>query len=108
MGIKNFSERRVILFTASLILLSGLLRQFSYTAGIVLFYISFAPFLAYRLSNIIKKKWSILNSVEKYRFVILLIMIVSLTFNLLGWQEAAFFLLFHIMIDFLLVNNKKF
>ncbi|HOP04191.1 MAG TPA: hypothetical protein PL017_07270 [Tenuifilaceae bacterium] len=108
MRLYKLSERRVILLTVSLIVLSGILSQFNYTIGIVLFYVSFAPYLTYRVIRILKKRWGNFNRVDKYRFVVLIVMIVSLTFNILGWQEADFFLLFLLMVDFLLVYNKKF
>ena len=43
-----------------------------------------------------------------YRIIILAIMILSTVMNIAGWQEADFFLLFLLMIDYLLVINKRF
>lgn len=107
MEVKRYSERNVIIFTASLILFSGLVRLFSYKVGLILFYISFIPYLIYRITKI-KKRWKISwDSAEKYRFAVLVVMLVTLLLNIAGWQEADFFLLFLLMIDFLLVSNKK-
>ena len=107
MQVKRYSERKVIIFTAALILLSGIIGLASYTVGIILFYLAFIPYLSYRIYFIYKKKGQPRDNTENYRFIVLAIMMVTILFNLLGWQEADFFLLFLLMIDFLLVSNKK-
>jgi hypothetical protein len=107
MQTKRFSERNVIIFTAALILFSGLIRTINYKVGLILFYISFLPYLYFRI-RIIKNRWKMeWDNLEKYRFFVLIIMLVTLIFNIAGWQEADFFLLFMLMVDFLLVSNKK-
>jgi ABC-type phosphate transport system permease subunit len=105
---KRISERKVILYTAGLVVLAGIVRLLNYSAGSIFFYIAFLPFMLYRLFTIIKNKQYKGTNIDLYRILILFLMILTITMNVAGWQEADFFLLFLLMIDFLLVINKRF
>jgi hypothetical protein len=105
---KKISERKVILYTTGLVVLAGIVRLFFYSAGSILFYIAFMPFMLYRLFTIIKNKHYKGTNIDLYRILILFFMVLTITMNIAGWQEADFFLLFLLMIDYLLVINKRF
>ncbi|HNS30355.1 MAG TPA: hypothetical protein PKL52_07465 [Tenuifilaceae bacterium] len=108
MATKRISERKIILYTAALVVLAGIVRFLHYPTGSVLFYIAFLPFILYRLYSIVKYRKYRKESLEMYMIIILAIMILSTVMNIAGWQEADFFLLFLLMIDYLLVINKRF
>ncbi len=103
----KISERKVLIFTAVLILVAGLIRVANYPIGFVLFYLAFLPYIVYRLNYYNKIRGKEKSSIDSYRFIILITMVVSMILNFIGLQEVEFFLVFLIMIDFLLVINKK-
>ena len=109
MGKTNISERKVILYTAGLVVFTGLIRLFAYSTGTILFYLAFAPFITYRLISIFENRKKINTPpIHFSRVVVLVIMIITIVLNAAGWQEADFFLIFLLMVDYLLVINKKF
>ena len=105
---RKISERKVILFTAALVVFAGLIRYMFFTVGLVIFYLAFLPFIIYRIISIKNQKKDISQSVDSFRTIVLVLMVITLVFNVLGWQEADFFLIFLLMVDFLLVINKRF
>jgi hypothetical protein len=107
---KRISERKVILYTAALVLFSGLIRVFAYSFGVYLFYLSFFPFLFYRFYTIFfhRAKGFSQQPASLYRIFVLISMVITIVLNIVGWQEADFFLLFLLMVDYLLVINKRF
>jgi hypothetical protein len=105
---KKISERKVIEYTAGLVVATGLIRIFAYATGTVLFYLAFAPFLIYRLVSTFRQRNSEKSSVHFYRLIVMVIMIITIVLNAAGWQEADFFLIFLLMVDYLLVLNRRF
>jgi len=104
---RKISERKVIIFTAGLIVFAGLIRLLNYSVGIVLFYLAFLPIIIYRTNYYLKHR-SIQNSQsDKYRLIVLISIIITIVLNILGIQDVEFFLLFLLMVDFLLVINNK-
>ena len=108
MANRRISERKVILYTAALVLFAGIIRYLTYPVGSVMFYLAFVPFLVYRFYSTYKKRAEGSNSIDSYRMVVLVVMVITIVLNMAGWQEADFFLLFLLMVDFLLVINRKF
>lgn len=104
---KKISERKVLIFTAALIVFTGLVRIFNYPLGFVLFYLAFLPYLIYRFKYYLKLRGKSQEQIDRYRFIILVTIIISMVLNLIGVQDVEFFLLFLLMIDFLLVINKS-
>lgn len=104
---RKISERKVLIFTALLILVAGLVRVVKYPLGFVLFYLAFLPYIFYRLNYYKNLKGQPKSQIDNYRFIILITIIVSIILNLIGLQDVEFFLLFLLMIDFLLVINKR-
>lgn len=80
----------------------------AFVVGTVFFYLAFAPYIIYRIISVKNQKESDKNSLSHYRLIVLVVMVISIVLNIIGWQEADFFLLFLLMIDYLLVINKKF
>ena len=105
---RKISERKVIIYTAGLVLFAGIIRYLAYPVGYILFYMAFIPFLVYRFSSIINQRKNAPETIDTYRLLVLVIMVITIVLNIAGWQEADFFLLFLLMIDFLLVINRKF
>jgi len=108
MGQKKISERKVIEYTAGLVVFTGIIRFFFYSAGTVLFYLAFAPFLTYRLVSIVRSRKEDKSPIRLYRGIVVTLMLVTIALNVAGWQEADFFLIFLLMVDYLLVINKRF
>jgi len=104
---KKISERKIIISTAAFVVISGLIRIFFYGVGTVLFYLSFLPYIFYRVTYYYNIKDQDLEPFDKNRRFVLAAMIVTIVLNIMGWQDANFFVLFLLMIDFLLVINKK-
>lgn len=104
---KKVSERKVLIFTIVLIVFTGLVRIFNYPLGFVLFYLAFLPYIIYRLKYYHRLKGKQKEQIDKYRFIILVTIIITILLNLIGIQDVEFFLLFLIMIDFLLVINRN-
>jgi hypothetical protein len=104
---KIISERKVIIYTTALIVFAGLVRMLNYSVGFVLFYLAFLPFIIYRISYYYKLQGKPKHQLDKYRLIILVIIIITILLNLIGIQDVEFFLLFLLMIDFLLVINRK-
>jgi hypothetical protein len=104
----KISERKVILYTAGLVLFAGIIRYFAYSVGSVMFYLAFLPFLLYRFISIFNKRKNASAPIDSYRVLVLVFMVVTIVLNIAGWQEADFFLLFLLMVDFLLVINGRF
>lgn len=104
---KKISERKVLIFTAILIVFTGLVRVFNYPVGFVLFYIAFLPYILYRSNYYYQLKGKTKGQVDKYRFIILITIVITILLNLFGIQDVEFILLFLLMIDFLLVINKQ-
>ena len=105
---KRISERKIILFTAGLLIFTGLIRLIHYPVGIVLFYLSFLPYYIVRINTIRSQQGIEKTTTEKYRFFILVAMFITLAMNIVGWAEANFFVIFLLMVDFMLVNKSKF
>jgi hypothetical protein len=105
---KRISERKIILFTAGLLIFAGLIRLIHFPVGIVLFYLSFLPYYIVRIRTIRSQQGVEKTSTEKYRFFILVAMFVTLAMNIVGWAEANFFVIFLLMVDFMLVTKSKF
>ena len=108
MSNRKISERKVILYTAGLVLFAGIIRYIAYPLGSVLFYLAFLPFLLYRFNSIFEQRKTASTPLDTYRNLVLIFMVITIVLNIAGWQEADFFLLFLLMIDFLLVINRKF
>lgn len=109
MGNKRISERKVIVYTAGLLLFTGVIRYLFYSVGSVLFYLAFAPYVFYRAYSYHgRRKSGTTTSIDFVRNIVLAIMLVTIVLNIAGWQEADFFLLFLLMVDYLLVINKRF
>lgn len=106
MPTRRISDRKLIIFTAGLLVFSGLIKLMSYTAGLMLFYLSFLPYIFYRASHYLKSGGRKRDQIETYRMYILIVMVVSIFLNIIGWQSADFFLLFLLMLDLLLVINR--
>jgi len=104
---KAISERKVILYTAALIVFAGLVKMLNYKIGFVLFYLAFLPFIVYRIRYYQKLQGKPKPQFDKYRLIILFTIIITILLNLIGIQDVDFFLLFLLMIDFLLVINRK-
>jgi hypothetical protein len=104
---KRISERKIIISTGAFVIISGLIRIFFYGVGIVLFYLSFLPYIFYRVSYYYNKKGMEIDQLDKNRRLVLIGMVITLILNILGWQDANFFVLFLLMVDFLIVINKK-
>ena len=104
---KKISERKIILYTSALILFAGLVRMLNYSIGFVFFYLAFLPFIFYRVNYYYKLQGKPKNQHDKYRLIILVTIIITILLNLMGVQDVEFFLLFMLMIDFLLVINRK-
>jgi hypothetical protein len=104
---KKISERKVLIFTAGLIIFAGLIRVLKYALGNVLFYLAFLPYIFYRSNYYYKLRGKSKTQIDKYRLVILISMIITIILNVMGIQDVEFFLLFLLMIDFLLVINNK-
>lgn len=104
---RKISERKVLIFTGAFILIAGLIRLVKYPLGFVLFYLAFLPYILYRLNYYKKLRGKDKSQTDGYRLIILITMIASIILNLLGLQDVEFFLVFLLMIDFLLVINKK-
>ena len=107
MAKRQISERKVILITAGLIILSGLIQMVNYSFGSTLYYLVFSGFLAYRLIRIVANRRKKVASFQRYRIVLLVVMLITLVMNIAGWQQADFFLIFLLMVDFLLLTNRK-
>lgn len=103
----KISERKIIIYTAALVLFSGLVRLFAYSTGSVFFYLAFAPYLIYRVVSSVKNRGKREGNTNVYRGVVMVLMIITIVLNVASWQEADFFLIFLLMVDFLLVINKK-
>jgi hypothetical protein len=103
----KISERKIIIFTAGIIVVAGLVRMLKYALGIVLFYLAFLPYILYRTNYYFKLKGKQKTQIDRYRLIILVSMIITIILNLIGIQDVEFFLLFLLMIDFLLVINKN-
>ena len=84
--------------------------MFAYSFGVYLFYLSFLPFLFYRFYTIFfhRAKGFSQQPASLYRIFVLISMVITIVLNIVGWQEADFFLLFLLMVDYLLVINKRF
>ncbi|MDY0255337.1 MAG: hypothetical protein RBR30_13140 [Tenuifilaceae bacterium] len=108
MGQKRISERKVIEYTAGLVVLAGIVRFFAYSTGNVLFHLAFVPFLIYRLLAVVKSRKDDHSSIKLYRGIVMVLMIITIALNGAGWQEADFLLIFLLMVDYLLVINKRF
>lgn len=108
MGKRKISERKVILYTAGLILFAGIVRYLAYSVGSVMFYLAFLPFLLYRFISILKQRKNTAAPIDFYRTLVLIFMLITIVFNVAGWQDADFVLLFLLMVDFLLVINGRF
>jgi hypothetical protein len=104
----RISERKIIIYTAGLVVITGIIRSFAYSTGTILFYLAFAPYLIYRLLSTIKNRKVDSSPMLLYRGIVMVIIIITIALNAAGWQEADFFLIFLLMVDFLLVINKKF
>ncbi|HPX06824.1 MAG TPA: hypothetical protein PLC17_12870 [Tenuifilaceae bacterium] len=107
MASQKISERKVLLYTILFLVFAGLVRLANYRVGIVLFYLGFVPFLFYRINYYLTHRSKPKEKVDKYRLYLLVGLVITIVLNILGWQEADFFLLFLLMVDFLLVINKK-
>lgn len=105
---KRISERKIILFTGGLLIFAGLVRLIHYPVGIVLFYLSFAPYYLVRIKSVRNQMGIEKTPTEKLRILILVCMLIAIAMNITGWQEANFLLIFLLMIDFLLVTKQKF
>ena len=103
----KISERKVIIFTAFFIVLAGLVKLVSYKVGIVFFYLAFVPYLVYRFKYHYKLRGKQTDQVDRYRFMVLVAMLLTILLNVLGIQDVEFFLLFLLMVDFLIVINRK-
>lgn len=103
----KISERKIIIYTAALVLFSGLVRLFAYSTGSVFFYLAFAPYLIYRVVSSIKNRGKGEGSINVYRSIVMVLMIITIVLNVASWQDADFFLIFLLMLDFLIVINSK-
>lgn len=104
---KKISERKVLIFTAALIVFTGLVRILNYPVGFVLFYLAFLPYIVYRIKYYYRLKGKDKAQIDRYRLIILVTIIITILLNLIGIQDVEFFLIFLLMIDFLLVINKN-
>ncbi|MGD9978761.1 MAG: hypothetical protein AB7S54_12605 [Bacteroidales bacterium] len=106
MARRRISERKLILFTVGLLIVAGIVRLISYKVGVVFFYLSFVPFIYHRVSIYLKYRKS-LTAIDRYRRITLILMLVTIAMNLIGWQDIEFFLLFILAVDYLIIVNSK-
>lgn len=106
MAAKRFSERKLILFTVVLMIAAGLIRLASYKVGVVLFYLSFLPFVIYRL-RFYRNHRGKLTKVDRRRRVTLTLLLLMILLNLVGWQNVEFILLIILAVDYMLISNNK-
>lgn len=104
----KFTERTIILYTAVLVLLAGVVRYFFHYVGGIIFYFAFAPYLVYRVYTIFRYRKQPTTQLGVYRVLVLVFMAITIVFNALGWQKADFLLVFLLMVDYLLVMNGRF
>ncbi|MDR2292859.1 MAG: hypothetical protein LBE11_05220 [Prevotellaceae bacterium] len=100
----------IIYFTAAAIILSGFLRLtgFSYSN----YFLNFAllPYIATRgLYYLIiwRKSNEKLNANEKNRLYVYIAVFITVLLSVLDFFSADFFVIFLIMVDFLLLQNKE-
>ena len=99
-------DKQLIYLTAALIALGGLVRLFRYNISVYILIIGFIPYLLARVVCYWKKRkeaWSVL---DKQRFVIFLVMAVTICLNFFSMFKTEFLLLFLLMIDYILVINR--
>lgn len=106
MAERKISERKLILLTVGLLIITGIVRLISYRVGVILFYLSFAPFVYHRIVFYFKNKGN-LADVDKYRRITLILMLFTIGMNIIGWQDIEFILLFILAIDYLIIVNSK-
>ena len=104
----KLTEQEIILYTGAFLVVAGVLRFFAHSVGLVVFYLSFLPFFLTRLHTIFLQKKEFLAKDNRYRDIVLFIMLVTIILTITGWHNADFLLIFLLMIDYLLVTNKKF
>jgi hypothetical protein len=106
MEAKRFSERKLILFTVVLMIAAGLIRLLSYKVGVVLFYLSFLPFIVHRLMFYRNHRGK-LADVDKRRRVTLALLLLMMLLNMVGWQNVEFILLIILAVDYMLISNRR-
>jgi len=106
MEAKRFSERKLILFTVVLMIAAGLVRLVSYKVGVVLFYLSFLPFIIHRL-NFYHNHRGKLTDVDRRRRVTLALLLLMMLLNMVGWQNVEFILIIILAVDYMLINNRR-
>lgn len=99
---KRISERKLILFTVALLIVSGIARLISYKVGVWLFYLSFLPIVLHRVNFYLRNHKNLLyvDSIRRYTLGILLGMVVL---NFIGFQNVEFVLLLILAIDYIIV-----
>lgn len=103
----RLTERNIIICTAALVVLSGLVQRLSFPVGRTFYYVIFAAYLLFRLLTILATREQGWPGTKGYRFLVFIVMLITIILNIAGWQEADFFLLFLLMVDYLLVINRK-
>ncbi|QKG80208.1 hypothetical protein [Tenuifilum thalassicum] len=108
MAKNKFSERKLILFTLGIIILSGIVRLISYSVGVWMFYLSFSPFIFYRLIYYLRNRGKLSKS-DKYRRYTMMVIMLTIVLKVLGFQDGEFILLFVLGIDYLIIvqNPRK-
>lgn len=102
---RRVSERKMILLTAILLIISGLLQLISYRIGVRMFYFSFAPLLLYRFWYYLTN-WRRISAIDRYRRYTFGLMVITIILNLEGIQNAEFFLLILLAVDYLIVSRS--
>ena len=106
MAEKKISERKLILFTVGLLIVAGLIRLVNYKVGVVFFYLAFIPFIYHRVKFYYKNRVN-LSNVDKYRKITLILILITIALNFIGWQDIEFFLLFILAVDYLIIVNSR-
>ena len=103
-------ETHTIYFTAAAIILSGFLRLLDFEYSNWVFNFSLFPYIAVRgLYYVIiwRKKDEKLPVGEYNRLYVYIAVFVTVLLSVFNYFSADFFVIFLIMVDFLLLQNKK-
>jgi chromate transport protein ChrA len=103
-------EIPVIYFTASAIILSGFLRLADFAYSDYIFSFALLPYVATRGLYYIavwRKRDKKQNTNEKNRLYVYIAVFITILLSMLNFFSADFFVIFLIMVDFLLLQNRE-
>ncbi len=101
------NDKELIYLTAALVVVGGLVRLFSYKLSVYVLNISFIPYLFMRGGYYITRRDRTWTLHEKQRFAVLIAMCVVILLNTFTIFRSEFLLFFLLMIDYILVINKR-